>query len=122
MSDKLQFVARSRNRVLTSANDKLKFVGQHQSNFKYFLFTQPRSAVNGSTFCLACCSTCTSYQLSLTVSTLTRDPFSASPIGSLSVPGSGRRFKSVVVTPSRPMIKVLAMLGMFTSGFQCEVT
>src|SRR5207249_8154318 len=93
-----------------------------QSNRKYFLFTQPRSDVNWSVLGRACCNTCTSYQLLLTASTFTREPFSANPIGWLSTLGSGRRFRSVVVKPSRPSTKVFGRFGISARGFHRDVT
>src|SRR2546422_7385855 len=54
--------------------------------------------------------------------TLTRDPYSASPIAGLAALASGRKFTSVVVTPARPTTKTSPSRGMSTKGFQCDVT
>src|SRR5687767_12961876 len=76
------------------------------SNFRYCLFTQPRSEKLGSVLGLPCSSTWISYQfalLPLMLSTLTREPAAAIPTRSLAELGPARKFRSVVVKASRPM-------------------
>src|SRR4030095_1871929 len=92
-----------------------------QSNFTNLLLIQPRSDEYGSVFGRACSRTCTSYQLLSALSTFTFEPDSARPIGTFCVLATGLKLTSVVVTPSRPIIKVSLNCGTLVSGFQCEV-
>src|SRR5687768_2387607 len=76
------------------------------SNFRYCLFTQPRSCEPGSDFGRLCSSTWTSHQLALLplmLRTFTREPAAATPTRSLAELGPARKFRSVVVKASRPM-------------------
>src|SRR5215831_11593507 len=97
-------------------------LGPGQSNFTKRLLIQPRSDEYGSVFGRPCSTTCTSYQLLDALNTFTLEPFSAKPIGLFAALASGRKFTSVVVTPSLPITKLSFNCGIPASGFQCEVT
>src|SRR5215470_11032714 len=103
-----------------SRHDKLKHIGHHiYSNLTNRLLIQPRSDEYGSVLGLPCATTCTSTQLfSAMLSTFTRDPDSAIPIGALTVFAIGRRLTSVVVTPSLPTSKFSPACLIDDSGFQ----
>src|SRR4030095_12320605 len=86
--------------------------GERYSKRTYLLLIQPRSEEYGSFLGRPCATTCTSIQLfSAIVNIFTREPDSAIPIGALLVLATGRRFTSVVVTPSLPTAKVSPKTG-----------
>src|SRR2546427_10826862 len=71
---------RRQGAALQRGDQLIREVPVVQSNFKYFLFTQPRSDELGLSFWRPCSTTSTSHQLLLALIMRTRDPCSASPM------------------------------------------
>src|SRR5688572_10575123 len=97
----------------------------YQSNFIKRLLTHPRSDEYGSVLGRLCSTTSTSTQLLLlsALRILTFEPDSAKPMGWFPLLlATGRRLRSVVVTPSRPTTMMSEVPGIDANGFQLVVT